>query len=163
VTSLKAPASLAEIGPFGKQPLSDNERAARTAFALLWKRTIQDLTEIAWETIHPGSVSQLYVEDGPSDKLQWVLASPSNELLYVRLNFVSPEFLRESEPKFHGLMLEGYQGMTVSTEHTTRTSGTEWFLEARIGMARLFDNCTSANMMEARLRNFVVPLIELAS
>lgn len=73
MTLSKSPESLAEIGPFGKQPVSEAERASRTAFALLWNSTNTRLDEMGWAH-HPGSVSQLYVIDGPSSKLEWALA-----------------------------------------------------------------------------------------
>lgn len=160
MTLTKPPESLAEIGSFGKRPLSEAERASRTAFALLWKSTITSLDEMGWAH-HPGSVSQLYVIDGPSSK--WALASPSDEFLYVRLNFFSDTLLRATEPNFHGCKLDGYDGMTISSEKAKRASGIESFLEARISMERLFHDCKGASAMAARLRGFVIPLIERAS
>lgn len=162
MTPIKPPNSLRDIGPFGTRPLSETERTSRASFALLWKPTIDRLAKAGWET-HPGSVSQLYVEDGPSKTLAWALASPSFEFLYVRLNFVTPTLLRAAEPEFHGLVLEGYEGMRVTTEKARRASGIEWFLEARIGLNQLFENCTTASVMESRLADFVVPLIDRAA
>ncbi len=163
MTSIKPPDSLSEIGSLGSRPVSDAERANRAAFALLWKPTIERLTKAGWKSIHPGSVSQLYIEDGPSETLDWALASPSNEFLYVRLNFVSAAALRTAEPNFHGLVFEGYDGMRVTTEKARRAGGVESFLEARIGMNALFKDCTTHRMMESRLTDFVVPLIELGT
>jgi hypothetical protein len=158
-----APNSLADVGPLGHQPFSDSERDNRTAFAKLWTPTIKALEKRKWSRIHPGSISQLYVEDGPSGSLDWCLASVSNEFLYLRLNFFEPSLLRAAASKFRGLVLKGYDGMTSSVEKARRASGDESFLEFRIGMTRLFMNCSSSKMMADRLRAFVVPLIDLAS
>jgi hypothetical protein len=157
------PNSLSEVGSLGSQPFSDSERANRTAFAKLWTPTIVALRKLKWSDIHPGSISQLYVQDGPSRKLEWCLASPSDEFLYLRLNFFGPSQLGVASTRLRGLVLDGYEGMTSSVEKARRTKGIESFLEFRIAMTRLFDHCNHAKMMAERLRGFVVSLIVEAS
>lgn len=158
----QAPNSLSEIGPFGSHPLSDSERANRTAFAKLWTPTIAALRKRKWHT-HAGDISQLYVIDGPSKSLEWCLASPSNEFLYLRLNFSTPNLLNVASSRLRGLVLDDYSGMTSSVEKTRRAGGIESFLEFRISMTALFGRCSPSKMMADRLRAFAVPLIERAS
>ena len=158
-----APRSYADIGQLGKKPFTDDERARRRRFARLWEPTIAALRERGWEDIHPGVIIQLYILDGESERLDWVLASPDQEELYVRLNFTSPLILREVEPKFAGFQVAPHGRVPVTREKAKRAAGVEEFLEARITMRRLFAGCTTSEEMAMRLHDFVIPLVDLAS
>ena len=157
-----APQSAAEIGDLGRKPYSDSDRERRRRFALLWEATKAGLEARGWNH-HPGSIAQLYIDTGPSKRLDWALASPAKGVMSVRLNFVSPRLHPDALTAAKGVEVAGVGRVAVSEESAKRAAGLEYFVEARVELAKLFAGCQSAEEMSERLASLVLGLVDATS
>lgn len=75
-----------EIGDL-KHPDKAIADANRRNFAKLWGVTRSELSKMGWRHISPGSIAELYVDDGPSTQIKkvWIDPTWARGLLRVRL------------------------------------------------------------------------------
>lgn len=159
---VRPPQCYEEIGDLGtNNRMTEPQRDARRGFATLWRRTRSTLRDRGWDH-HSGSISQLYVTCGDSQRLQWAWIAPGKGVLRIRLSFRDPTSHRAGVARVGSTTLERVPQMRPRDVKVRRASGVETVAEVRISMEELFSDCRTAEQMEERLAGTLLGVLDAA-
>jgi hypothetical protein len=148
------------------QSTDEAERTrARRHFWTLWGTTRQNLGERKWKIRRPGSIAQVYVEDGPKGPLEWALLDPIHPRgsVKVRLNIVGERARNAIFDLLHSQQFAFATDAEVSRSLAVRANSTDEVIDVRIAQRRLFSGARSDNEMQERLSDYVSSIFDICA
>ena len=151
-----------EIGDL-LDPDESVRRANRENFVKLWETTRLGLSRLGWKQIDPGSIAELYVDDGPPGLVKRVWLDPTwgRGLLRVRvtphegkLTEVEERLLAAELP--HREDLEIYRGRGAG-----RVRDPE-YADVTISLRKLMGGTADTSIMKDQLAEFVLAVLRAA-
>jgi len=145
----------------------ENEKVAeinRKNFKKLWPLTIENLRNLGWEKFASGTIAELYVDQGKSDKLSWVWINPvNNKEIKVRLNFYKNIDIEPIQRKLFDHKDFIHPDIKVSTKIIKdRVDGPEKVLDVRLPLKKLFENKQRPEELCLELSRFVVAIFKFS-
>jgi len=135
----------------------------RRNFAKLWESTKSDLRKLGWRQISPGSIAELYVDDGTSRlvKKAWIDPTWSRGFLRVRL---TPHTAKQ-EPLEQALLSAGlphYADLEIRRGRARGRVRDVDYVEITISLRKLLGDATDAETMRKLLAEFVTEVFRAA-
>jgi hypothetical protein len=134
----------------------DIRTRTRKNFAKLWETTRTELQKIGWNHLTPGSIAELYVQDGPSDRIKRVWLDPTwgRGLLRVRLTPHAGK-VGEVEEALRFAQLPHGRDVHVHQGQEPRRRRDAGYVEATISLRTLLGGALETEAMKKSLAEFV--------
>ena len=151
-----------EIGDL-KDPDPVTAEANRRNFAKLWETTKAELSRMGWTRISPGSIAELYLDDGPSGRIKkaWVDPTWSRGLLRVRL---TPQIGAEERVKeaLHSATFPHHDDVEIQGGRAPGRVRDPEYVQVTISLRKLLGEATDAETMKRLLAEFVTQVFRAA-
>jgi hypothetical protein len=149
-----------EIGDL-KDPDKTTAEANRRNFAKLWQTTRAELSKMGWKSISPGSIAELYVDRGPSERIKkaWIDPTWSRGLLRVRLT-PHPDKAAEVDEALRSVFLPHHDDADIERGLAAKRVRDPEYVQATISLRKLFGETTDAETMKRLLAEFVVAVFQ---